>query len=141
MTNKVMARIRFAGCFLVFAVVFFPEIAQAAGFFGALAAQETAVTVTISSATVPVGGSATATGGGGSGTGAYSFDSGTPIICTVNATSGLIQTLSAGSCAITATRAGSDVYAPSTSSPTYLSVTTPVVAPPATPAPTVDPAA
>jgi len=83
MSNKVMARIRLAGCFLVFAVVFFPEIAQAAGFFGALAAQETAVTVSLSNSSVTVGESAIATGGGGSGTGTFSYDSSTPTICSV----------------------------------------------------------
>ena len=124
-----MARIRFSGCLLVFAVVFFPEMAQAAGFFAVLASQENPVTLTITPNSAVVGSTATAVGGGGSGNGTITYATTTSALCSVNAVSGVIQASAVGSCSIIATRGAADNYASRSSQPAALTIYSPVTAP------------
>jgi len=65
---------------------------------------------------------ATNTPNGGQGTGAASYASTTPTICTVNASSGIVTPLIAGSCLIVATRAGDGTYAPEVSAPLTITI-------------------
>ena len=58
-----------------------------------------------------------ATASGGSGTGAMTFASSTRPVCTVDATSGSITTLTAGTCSLTATKAADEIYSAATSAP------------------------
>ncbi len=66
---------------------------------------------TTATASLPAAGAV----GGGTGTGAVTFATSTPLICSVNATTGVITPLSAGNCSVSATRAASDAYLGATS--------------------------
>jgi hypothetical protein len=72
--------------------------------------------------TVTVSVPATNTPNGGQGTGAVSFASTTPTICSVNASTGIVTPLIAGSCLIVATRAGDGTFAPKVSAPLTITV-------------------
>ena len=98
--------------------------ALAESFFGVLAPQSSPVVVTLSSTTIKVNQSASASASGGSGDGAFSFSTTTPAKCSINATSGAITPIAAGSCSIIATRASSGTFLQRTSLPALLTITT-----------------
>ena len=77
---------------------------------GAQVASQAALTLTVPPSATVGQSSVMATAVGGSGTGAVTFTSTTPSICSVNASTGEITTLAAGSCGITATKAGDANY-------------------------------
>ena len=80
-----------------------------------IAAVTSATTVVPTTVTVSV--PATGAVGGGNGTGAVSYASLTPTLCTVNASTGVVTPVAAGTCQIVATRAGDTYYAPEVSTP------------------------
>jgi hypothetical protein len=63
-----------------------------------------------------------ATASGGTGTGAFSYASLSTNVCTVDATTGDITTLTPGTCTLTATKAGNEIYQARQSAPATMTV-------------------
>ena len=90
---------------------------------------QSAVTLTAASTSVTSGATVNLTAGGGSGTIGYTYASSTTSVCTVSA-SGLVTTIAAGTCSVTATNPSNGDYVSKTSSAVSITVNAP-----ATPAP------
>lgn len=96
--------------------------ASGASFFGVLAPQTSAVTISLSATSIRINQSATATAGGGSGDGVYTFATTTPAKCSINV-SGAITPIATGTCTVTATRASSGTFLQRSSNPASLTIT------------------
>jgi hypothetical protein len=116
-----MKRVAVIAITLGLSILFSPS-ASGAFFFGVLAPQTSAVTITLSATTIRVDQSATASAAGGSGEGAYSFATTTPAKCLING-SGAITPIAIGTCTVSATRLASGTFLQRTSDPASLTIT------------------
>jgi trimeric autotransporter adhesin len=86
-------------------------------------AAQTTFTVSSTPPSLAFGGTVTLSGGGGSGTGAVTFATSTPLVCSVNATTGAVSTTTVGTCTVTASKAADTNYLIATSAPLNISIT------------------